>query len=1191
MRRNIIYISCLAWILYLSSCSLLGIALIEPGNNSVQDPGSSKISTIDGSIIALSDSISPDGADKKPRAVTSSNCNSSMDPRVNHSEIQNTAPLLDGLNQSDCSQKANIGSSGAIMTDYVLLPSDAQKDDAFHMVVIGDSIAWGNGLKRENKYYYLVADWLRKVRNQPVDVKVYAHSGATISSDSGDSCKNIDANFNSGCPTLIDQANSIEDQDDVDLILVSGGANDVGILKVLNLDMDANELYNSCKSIEAPMNALLSDLLNKCKNANIIVTGYYPLCSEESNVDFIIDHYEEITGHDKPNNLDKNDIKARFIENSNDFNRGFNEGLKAAVDNYPSGRVTFVAVNFEPANCYGAKEKWLWELSFDLFSLVKTDDEMFDYRNNHCNLDNNCDPSNKKDANRVNAAGHPNRDGAKEYARAIESVITGDEKMPEYIALSTYDKEHYICADLSIFDDNIVADRTRRNGWETFRLIDLGNRYVALQAFNGKYVCALNGGGDKLVANRPWISDWEKFLLIDLGEGNVALCTFKGKYVCAENGGGGEVVANRDKVQGWETFKLTNLERKVALQAAANNKYVCAEDAGQKPLIANRDWVAGWETFGLIDLGEDNDKVAIKAAVNNKIVCAETAGMQSLKANRDAIDTWETFELKDLGDNNIALKSDANDKYVCAEDAGQKPLIANRDWIAGWETFKLYDFTNADVCTLGCKYSTIQAAVDAANPGDTIYVVAGTYKENVDIDKSLTIRGAGEGKTIVDGDSNGDGVGDGRVFTINPNIDVTLSGMTIQNGIAFPPNSNGEGGAIYNLGTLNVEACTISRNEAYRGGGICSIGGITIKDSTLSGNKAIYDDGGGIFSFGTSKITNCNIHDNTAAAGGGVYSSGQSRIEYSNIYENFAHFNAGIDNRGGTISIVSCNIYRNTANGNLEGAGGGGVSNYGTAAIENTKIYDNSVTSCGGGINAGSSATTTISGCKIYGNTAYTGGGICSYGIVTVEGNSDIYGNTGAFGSGITIREGKGTIKDSDIHENLVGVDSNGGCGGGIANWGTVDVVNSNIYENTAKHGYLGGGGIYNSGTTTIKDSIISGNTANDGGAIYNSYRSGDMNDGAILTISGTTQITNNQVASDYRGYGGYGGGIYAGSLNNVVTFDGPNVAVKFNKAGFPSPSELNWYQGWGVYTISGIEPIKTNGFDPETQVTDNSQI
>ncbi len=51
----------------------------------------------------------------------------------------------------------------------------------------------------------------------------------------------------------------------------------------------------------------------------------------------------------------------------------------------------------------------------------------------------------------------------------------------------------------------------------------------------------------------------------------------------------------------------------------------------------------------------------------------------------------------------------------------------------------------------GKDHTTIQAAVDAANPGDTIYIWDGTYNENVVIDKNLTLIGNGSQTTIVDG--------------------------------------------------------------------------------------------------------------------------------------------------------------------------------------------------------------------------------------------------------------------------------------------------------------------------------------------------------------------------------------------------------------------------------------------------------
>jgi hypothetical protein len=47
------------------------------------------------------------------------------------------------------------------------------------------------------------------------------------------------------------------------------------------------------------------------------------------------------------------------------------------------------------------------------------------------------------------------------------------------------------------------------------------------------------------------------------------------------------------------------------------------------------------------------------------------------------------------------------------------------------------------VCASGCAYTSIQAAINAATPGATITIGAGSYYENVVVGKSVTLRGAG----------------------------------------------------------------------------------------------------------------------------------------------------------------------------------------------------------------------------------------------------------------------------------------------------------------------------------------------------------------------------------------------------------------------------------------------------------------
>jgi hypothetical protein len=248
---------------------------------------------------------------------------------------------------------------------------------------------------------------------------------------------------------------------------------------------------------------------------------------------------------------------------------------------------------------------------------------------------------------------------------------------------------------------------------------------------------------------------------------------------------------------------------------------------------------------------------------------------------------------------------------------------------------------------------------------------------------------------------------------------------------------------------------------------------------------------------------------------------------------------------------------RGSLTGNTASTHGGGIYNErGTMTMNGGSITGNTANYDGGGI-CNIYGTVTMNGGSITGNTASNGGGISNYGTVIMDGGS-ITGNTatGHVGSGI-----------------------NNGNGGGICNGydSTMTMNGGSITGNTAKRG----GGIYNGyGTVTMNGGSINYNIAtNDGGGIYN-Y---DYIPLSTLFISGTSQIINNEATT------GSGGGIYS-SNSQRVTFDGTQVVVKSNKAGQPSPDELSWYQGWGVYLDSGT-PTITGGFDSSTQVTDNTHI
>ena len=112
-----------------------------------------------------------------------------------------------------------------------------------------------------------------------------------------------------------------------------------------------------------------------------------------------------------------------------------------------------------------------------------------------------------------------------------------------------------------------------------------------------------------------------------------------------------------------------------------------------------------------------------------------------------------------------------------------------------------------------------------------------------------------------------------HIFNIPVGVSVTIQNLTLANG-------SGDGGIIYNTGTLNLQASTLSGGSGTNGGAIHNAGGTaSVTNSTFTLNTA--DFGAAIFNnLGTVIITNSTINDNTVGGGTGVlYNNGFMTIK------------------------------------------------------------------------------------------------------------------------------------------------------------------------------------------------------------------------------------------------------------------------------------------------------------------------
>jgi hypothetical protein len=433
-----------------------------------------------------------------------------------------------------------------------------------------------------------------------------------------------------------------------------------------------------------------------------------------------------------------------------------------------------------------------------------------------------------------------------------------------------------------------------------------------------------------------------------------------------------------------------------------------------------------------------------------------------------------------------------------------------------------------NVCPSGCQYTQLAPALAAAGDGDTIRIGPGTYDGGVTIDVSVSLVGAGAGRTTISGGGPVLTIGE---FGADAEPTVSIEGVTITGGVTqsspesvpftgqegviaagggveIPPNADFSAGATVRIANSVITGNRVAPSAtapfgppcpggdpcpyaAASGGGIDSWGTLTLTNTTVSDNRigsasglstlASDVDGGAITSLlGPLTIDGSVIHGNQASAtgangrfveGGAINVSGRTmRISNSAVTGNSAALAASLPN---SVDL---------------GANGGAMHITGDAsvAIRRTTVSGNSISmtntlgdaeAFSGGIHANPDVDFTMSNSVVADNSVSS---------ATLAGSSgDAEGDSGA-------GEILGTISNTRVTGNTVTVTAAAGdataFAGAFIDFGSI--TNSLISGNQVHASSPGGTAFAAAGAIvvdepglTLRNSEVSGNTVGADGA------------------------------------------------------------------------------------------------------------
>ena len=242
----------------------------------------------------------------------------------------------------------------------------------------------------------------------------------------------------------------------------------------------------------------------------------------------------------------------------------------------------------------------------------------------------------------------------------------------------------------------------------------------------------------------------------------------------------------------------------------------------------------------------------------------------------------------------------------------------------GFEGNELYVSADAETSgdgTLENPFKTITEAVDLANTAEnpvTIYILEGTYSDvNMTISNTMTIRNYNASNVVIDANKKG-----WVFYADNRNNNLTLIGLTINNGNKDVKGDSTNGGVVKTEGHLDVYDCVFNNNTAYGNGGaiLVKANGADIINSTFSNSQTTFH-GGAVHVDGGLNLINSTFTDNQAKWRGGAVKSvmGDTLIDNCTFIGNIAErrgesgYGGAVCVQAGSLEVINSKFINNTA--------------------------------------------------------------------------------------------------------------------------------------------------------------------------------------------------------------------------------------------------------------------------------------